>query len=82
MKSSGNWSERDATLALGALSHLFSAQNVEKYLRRRESRLGHGGSAEAGAGGPEGAGGDDAVVGNGWFSRALRRQRKRRQPRS
>ena len=81
MKSSGNWSERDATLALGALSHLFSAQNVEKYLRRRESRLGHGGSAEAGAGGPEGAG-DDGAAGNGWFSRALRRQRKRRQPRS
>lgn len=73
MKSSGNWTERDVTLALGALSHLFSAQNVEKYLRRHESRLGHGGSAEAGAGGPEGAGGDDVAAGNGWFSRVLRR---------
>lgn len=82
VKSSGNWSERDTMLALGALSHLFSAQNVEKYLRCRESRLGHGGSAEADAGGPQGAGGDDGAVGNGWFSRALRRQRQRQQPRS
>ena len=80
VKSSGNWTERDVTLALGALSHLFSAQNVEKYLRRHESRLGHGGSAEAGAGGPEGAGGDDVAAGNGWFSRVLRRG-QRRQPR-
>ena len=82
VKSSGNWSERDTMLALGALSHLFSAQNVEKYLRCRESRLGHGGSAEAGAGGPEGSGDEDSTAGNGWFSRALRRQRQRRQPRS
>ena len=80
VKSSGNWTERDVTLALGALSHLFSAQNVEKYLRRHESRLGHGGSAEAGTGGPEGAGGDDVAAGNGWFSRVLRRG-QRRQPR-
>lgn len=81
MRNSGNWTERDVTLALGALSHLFSAQNVEKYLRCRESRLERGGSVEAGAGGPEGAG-DDGAAGNGWFSRALRRQRQRRQPRS
>ena len=80
VKSSGNWTARDVTLALGALSHLFSAQNVEKYLRRHESRVGHGGSAEAGAGGPEGAGGDDRAAGNGWFSRVLRRG-QRRQPR-
>lgn len=80
VKSSGNWTERDVTLALGALSHLFSAQNVEKYLRCHESRVGHGGSAEAGAGGPEGAGGDDRAAGNGWFSRVLRRG-QRRQPR-
>lgn len=82
VKSSGNWTEQDVALALGALSHLFSAQNVEKYLRRHESRLERGGSAEAGAGGPEGAGGDDRATGNGWFSRALRRQRQRPQPRS
>ena len=81
MRNSGNWTERDVTLALGALSHLFSAQNVEKYLRCRESRLERGGSVEAGAGGPEGAG-DDGAAGNGWFSRALRRQRQRRQPQS
>lgn len=80
VKSSGNWTERDVTLALGALSHLFSAQNVEKYLRRHESRLERGGSAEAGAGGPEGTGGDDGAAGNGWFSRVLRRG-QRRQPR-
>ena len=82
VKSSGNWTERDVALALGALSHLFSAQNVEKYLRRHESRLEHGSTAEAGAGGPEGVGGDDGAAGNGWFSRALRRQRQRRQLRS
>lgn len=82
MKSSGNWSERDVILALGALSHLFSAQNVEKYLRCRESRLEHGSTAEAGAGGPEGVGGDGGAAGNGWFSRALRRQRQRQQLRS
>ena len=82
VKSSGNWTERDVALALGALSHLFSAQNVQKYLRRHESRLEHGSTAEAGAGGPEGAGGDDRATGNGWFSRALRRQRQRPQPRS
>ena len=80
VKSSGNWTERDVTLALGALSHLFSAQNVEKYLRRHESRLERGGSAEAGTGGPEGTGGDDGAAGNGWFSRVLRRG-QRRQPR-
>ena len=80
VKSSGNWTERDVTLALGALSHLFSAQNVEKYLRRHESRLERGGSAEAGAGGPEGTGGDDGAAGNGWFNRVLRRG-QRRQPR-
>ncbi len=81
VKSSGNWSERDVILALGALSHLFSAQNVEKYLRCRESRLEHGSTAEAGAGGgPEAAGDEDSAVGNGWFSRVLRRG-QRRQPR-
>lgn len=81
-KNNGTWTEQDVALALGVLSHLFSAQNVQKYLRRHESRLGHGGSAEAGAGGPEGAGGDGGAAGNGWFSRALRRQRQRRQLRS
>ena len=80
VKSSGNWTERDVTLALGALSHLFSAQNVERYLRRHESRLERGGSAEAGTDGPEGTGGDDRAAGNGWFSRVLRRW-QRRQPR-
>lgn len=80
VKSSGNWTEQDVALALGALSHLFSAQNVEKYLRRHESRLERGGSAEAGAGGPEGTGDDDGAAGNGWFSRVLRRG-QRRQPR-
>lgn len=77
VKSSGNWTERDVTLALGALSHLFSAQNVQKYLRRHESRLERGGSAEAGAGGPEGVGSDDGTAGNGWFSRVLRRGQRR-----
>lgn len=74
VKNSRNWTEQDVALALGVLSHLFSAQNVEKYLRRHESCLERGGSAEAGAGGPEGVGGDDGAAGNGWFSRILRRQ--------
>lgn len=82
LKFNGEWNENDIKLAFAALSDLFSAQNVEKYLRCRESRLEHGGSAEAGAGGPEGSGDEDSAVGKGWFSRALRRQRQRRQPRS
>lgn len=80
-KNNGTWTEQDVKLALGALSNLFSAQNVEKYLRRHESSLEHGGSAEADAGGLEGAGDEDGAAGNGWFSRALRRQRYRRQSR-
>ena len=80
MKFNGKWNEHDIMLAFAALSELFSAQNVEKYLRCRESRLERGGSAEAGTGGPEGTGGDDGAAGNGWFSRVLRRG-QRRQPR-
>ena len=80
-KNNGTWTEQDVKLALGALSHLFSAQNVEKYLRRHESGLEHGGSDEVGTGGPEGAGDEDGAAGNGWFSRALRRQRYRWQSR-
>ena len=76
-KNNGTWTEQDVALALGVLSHLFSAQNVQKYLRRHESRVGHGGSAEAGAGGPEGVGSDDGAAGNGWFSRVLRRGQRR-----
>ena len=81
LRFNDKWNESDIIFAFAALSDLFRTENVEKYLRCRESRLGHGGSAEAGAGGPEGAG-DDGAAGNGWFSRALRRQRQRRQPRS
>ena len=73
-KFNGEWNEKDIKLAFAALSDLFRKENVENYLRRHESRLGHGG--------PEGAGGDDRAAGNGWFSRALRRQRQRRQLRS
>jgi len=73
-KFNGEWNEKDIKLAFAALSDLFRKENVENYLRRHESRLGHGGL--------EGAGGDDGAAGNRWFSRALRRKRKRRQPRS
>ena len=71
-KFNGEWNEKDIKLAFAALSDLFRKENVENYLRRHESRLGHGGL--------EGAGGDDGAAGNRWFSRVLRRG-QRRQPR-
>lgn len=80
LRFNDRWNESDIIFAFAALSDLFRTENVEKYLRRHESRLERGGSAEAGTGGPEGTGGDDGAAGNGWFSRVLRRG-QRRQPR-
>ena len=43
-----NWNEQDIKFACAALSDLFSAENMEKYLHRHESHLKHGGSSELG----------------------------------